>query len=132
LIPAPPAGSTGPLMRVPPALPAPRTEETLEVVVPSFQLFARQVCDDHLREAARTLAILLDISEGRGMQCVRMFHRRWQDDEAFIVKPMQLRNEVMSSSYNNALMLLAECFGLVGIEAIGVLQSLRARYLESA
>ena len=125
-----PAAITGPLIIVPPALPAPRTEEADEIVAPSFAAFAAQVRGDELRDAARTLSSLMDISEARGMQCVRIFHRRWEDDESFLLKAMQLRGEVISSSYNSALMLLAECFGLVGIEAIGVLQTLRARFVD--
>ena len=126
-----PAAITGPLIIAPPALPAPRIEEQ-EITAPSFAVFAAQIRDEELRDAARTLSILMDISEARGMQCVRIFHRRWEDDESFILKAMQLRGEVISSSYNSALMLLAECFGLVGIEAIGVLQTLRARFVDRA
>ena len=125
-----PAAITGPLIIEPPALPAPRTEEEHEIRTPSFAVFAAQIRDDELRNAARTLSILMDISEARGMQCVRIFHGRWEDDESFILKAMQLRGEVISSSYNAALMLLAECFGLVGIEAIGVLQTLRSRFVD--
>jgi hypothetical protein len=125
-----PAAITGPLIIAPPALPAPRTEDVYEITTPSFAVFAAQVRDDELRDAARTLSILMDISEARGMQCVRIFHRRWEDDESFLLKAMQLRGEVISSSYNSALMLLAECFGLVGIEAIGVLQTLRSRFVD--
>lgn len=129
MITSPPTAITGPLIIAPPALPAPRTAEDLEIAVPSFAVFAAQIRGDELRDAARTLSILMDISEARGMQCVRIFHRRWEDDESFILKAMQLRGEVISSSYNSALMLLAECFGLVGIEAIGVLQTLRGRFV---
>lgn len=125
-----PAAITGPLIIAPPALPAPRTADEPEIAAPTFAFFAAQVRGGELRDAARTLSILLDISEARGMQCVRIFHRRWEEEEAFILKPMQLRGEVISSSYNSALMLLAECFGLVGIEAIGVLQTLRARFVD--
>lgn len=125
-----PAAITGPLIIAPPALPAPRTEEELEITTPSFAVFVAQIRGDDLRDAARTLSILMDISEARGMQCVRIFHRRWEEDESFILKAMQLRGEVISSSYNSALMLLAECFGLVGIEAIGVLQTLRSRFVD--
>lgn len=124
-----PAAITGPLMIAPPALPAPRMADELEITSPNFHLFSEQMQDDELLGAARTLSILLDISEARGMQCVRVFHRRWQGDDAFLLKAMQLRNEVLSNSYNGALMLLAECFGLVGIEALGVLQTLRARLM---
>jgi hypothetical protein len=122
-----PAAITGPLIVAPPALPAPRTEGEAEFLFPSFQLFAAQIRSEDLLDAARTLSMLLDISETRGVQCVRVFRRRWESDEALLAKSLQLRGEVLAGSYNNALMLLAECFGLVGIEAIGVLQALRSR-----
>jgi hypothetical protein len=130
VIPSYPGAITGPLIIAPPALPAPRMEEEFEIAAPSFAGFAAQIRGDELRDAARTLSVLMDISEARGMQCVRIFHRRWEDDESFLLKAMQLRGEVISSSYNSALMLLAECFGLVGIEAIGVLQTLRSRFVD--
>jgi hypothetical protein len=126
-----PMAITGPLLIAPPGLPAPRTEEAPQRLAPNFYIFAAQMRSDQLHDAARTLASLLDISEARGMQCVRIFHRRWRDEEEFIFKATQLHDEVMASSYNNALMLLAECFGLVGIEAIGVLQTLRERFIQS-
>ena len=126
-----PSAVTGPLIVSPPALPAPRMEEEIHVELPSFTRFVAQIRADDLREAARTLSALLDISEGRGLQCVRVFHNRWEKDETLLVKALQLRGEVLSSSYNSALMSLAECFGLVGIEAIGVLQALRSRFLEA-
>jgi hypothetical protein len=128
--PSQPAAITGPLIISPPALPAPRREDDGEIVTYSFASFAAQIRADELRHAARTLSVLMDISEARGMQCVRTFHGRWEEDESFLLKAMQLRGEVIASSYNSALMLLAECFGLVGIEAIGVLQTLRARFVE--
>lgn len=128
-----PTAIIGPLMIAPPpALPAPRAANDYELAVPSFAKFVKQIRSDDPRDAARTLSVLMDISEARGMQCVRVFNRRCEDDESFLLKVIQLRGEVISSSYNSALMLLAECFGLVGIEAIGVLQTLRARFVERA
>jgi len=121
-----PPAITGPLIIAPPALPGPMLVEDA-VATPTLPLFAAQIRDDNLRDAARTLSVLLDISEARGMQCVRIFHRRWNEDETFVLKALQLRGEVIAGSYNAALMILAECFGLVGIEAIGVLQALRNR-----
>lgn len=119
---------TGPLIITPPALPAPMMDDQPERLAPSFQVFAAHIRSDRLADAGRTLSILFELSESRGMQCVQVFQRRWDEDEAFLLKAMQLRGEVLSSRYNSALMLLAECFGLVGIEAIGVLQTLRARF----
>ena len=122
-----PQAITGPLIVSPPALPAPRIMEEVEVIPPSFQLFIAQVHTGDLVSSGRTLAILLDLSEARGVQCSRVFHRHWEEDPAFLKKALSLRSEVSNGSFNSALMLLAECFGLIGIEAIGVLQTLRAR-----
>lgn len=124
------AALIGPLIVSPPALPAPRVDDSIEIEFPTFQRFVSQVSNEEILAAARTLASLLDISEARGVQCSRIFLRRYEENQDFALKVLQLRGEVISSSYNSALMLMAECFGLVGIEAIGVLQTLRARFTE--
>ena len=128
LSPQHPPAMIGPLIVSPPALPAPRTAEA-ELLPPNFHMFAAQMREGDVLAAGKTLGYLLDLSEARGVQCARVFHRRWQEDAAFLPKAMQLRNEVNSGGFNNALVLLAECFGLLGIEAIGALQTLRSRYL---
>jgi hypothetical protein len=127
LLMANPQAITGPLIVAPPALPAPRVMEDVETIPPSFQLFITQIHTGEIVAAGRTLAVLLDLSEARGVQCSRVFHRHWEHDSEFFKKAMTLRSEITNGSFNSALMLLAECFGLIGIEAIGVLQTLRAR-----
>lgn len=122
-----PQAITGPLIVAPPALPAPRVMEEVEVVPPTFHMYITQIHTGDVVAAGRTLAVLLDLSEARGVQCSRVFHRHWERDSEFLKKVMTLRSEVTNGSFNTALMLLAECFGLIGIEAIGVLQTLRAR-----
>jgi hypothetical protein len=131
IVPAPTMIS-GPLIVSPPALPAPRVIEEAEILVPSFQLFIAQVHQGSLNSAGHTLGVLLDLTEARGVQCAQVFHTRWAEDSDFLHKAMSLRTEIQSESYNNALVLLAECFGLVGIEALGVLQTLRNRLLENS
>jgi hypothetical protein len=126
IVPTPPMIS-GPLIVAPPALPAPRVMDEEQVLVPSFQLFIAQVHQGSLHAAGHTLGVLLDVSEARGVQCAHVFHTRWAEDGDFLHKAMSLRAEIEAESYNNALMLLADCFGLVGIEALGVLQTLRNR-----
>lgn len=125
-----PQAITGPLIVAPPALPAPKLVEA-EAIPPSFQLYMAHIHSGDLVAAGRTLAVLLDLSEGRAVQCSRVFYRHWEQDAEFVNKALTLRSEVVNGSFNAALLLLAECFGLIGIEAMTVLKTLRTR-LENA
>ena len=44
-----------------------------------------------------------------------------------MTKAMSLRKEVATANFNSSLVLLYECFGLQGLEAISVLQTLMGR-----
>lgn len=116
-----------------PGLPAPeatRTEtSTLAVEVPpaSFQDFASRIRTGDLAAAGGILAELFGVDSPRGQQCAIRFAEQLTADKDFWESAMQLRGELSSSSHNGALLLLQKCFGLSGVEAIGVLQNLRAR-----
>lgn len=120
-----------------PALPAPRggttseTMETLSVVEPpaeiTFQTFATKIQAGDVEGAGHALAYLFDINVERAMQCAQHFNQHMQADPEFLLKAMQLRRELAGGGYNGALMLLYQCFGLSGIESIGVFQVLKAR-----
>lgn len=119
-----------------PALPAPRggtASETLEVIAEeppaeiSFQTFATRIQAGDVEGAGHALAFLFDIPTERAMQCAQHFNQQMQTDPEFLLKAMQLRRELASGAYNGALMLLYQCFGLSGIESIGVFQVLKTR-----
>ena len=96
--------------------------------VVSFQTFLAEIQAGSLEAAGQSLAELLDVDEERGQACARVFSERLTSDPEFPFKAMQLRKELQARSYNGALMLLYECFGLQGIESIGVVQTLLARF----
>ncbi|WP_425615177.1 hypothetical protein NA78x_005077 [Anatilimnocola sp. NA78] len=121
----------GPMYVSAPALPAPKVDSAYPEEEASFQRFVLQVQSSDVRAAGRTLASLFAISESRALLCAATFAERWRRDPEFITRAMQLRTEVTSGSYNGALVLLFECFGLTGIESIGVLQALQNRVDES-
>lgn len=119
-----------------PALPAPRgatAVETLESITEeppteiSFQTFAVRIQAGDVEGAGHALAYLFDIAPERAMQCAQHFFQQMQSDPEFLLRAMQLRRELASGGYNGALMLLYQCFGLSGIESIGVFQVLKAR-----
>jgi hypothetical protein len=118
---------SGPLIVAPPALPAPRVVEELEPVVPSLPLFIAQVHQGTIPAAGRTLAQLFNLNESRGIACAATFAHNWTHDSEFLPKLLTLRTELQQENYNNALVVLAECFGLLGLEALGVLHTLRNR-----
>ena len=114
-----------------PALPAPRGSATSEAATDepaiSFQTFAAQMQVDDLAGAGESLAFLFDLPPERAQRCADHFYRQMHEDAEFLRKAMQLRRELASGGYNGALMLLFQCFGLSGIESIGVYQVLKAR-----
>ncbi len=119
-----------------PALPAPRgatAVESLDTVAEepateiSFQTFAVRMQSGDVEGAGHALAYLFDINTDRAMQCAQHFYQQMQADPEFLVRAMQLRRELASGGYNGALMLLYQCFGLSGIESIGVFQVLKTR-----
>ncbi len=116
-----------------PGLPAPeaaRAEamtQAIETPPASFQDFASRVRTGDLGSAGTILAELFGVEGSRGQQCAIRFAEQLSADQGFWESAMQLRGELTSSSHNGALLLLQKCFGLSGVEAIGVLQNLRAR-----
>lgn len=116
-----------------PALPAPRTSAVSEaiaeeVVAPiSFQTFAAQIQAHDVTGAGESLAYLFDLPTPRALRCAEYFFQQLRDDAEFLVKAMQLRREIASGSHNGAILLLYQCFGLSGVESIGVYQVLKTR-----
>lgn len=121
----------GPMYVSAPALPAPKHEPAaFPGDEPSLQQFVLQVQASDVRAAGKTLAVLFALPDSRALLCAATFAERWRRNPDFIARAMQLRTEVASGTYNGALVLLFECFGLTGIESIGVLQTLQNRLAE--
>lgn len=116
-----------------PALPAPRSSAVAEAIGEelmspiSFQTFAAQIQAEDLVGAGESLAFLFDLSPQRAMRCAEHFLQQMREDPDFFVKAMQLRRELASGSHNGAIMLLFQCFGLSGVESVGVYQVLKTR-----
>jgi hypothetical protein len=116
-----------------PGLPAPEATRveapvhSFETAPASFQDFASRVRTGDLSAAGSILAELFGVDAPRGQQCAIRFADQLSADQGFWETAMQLRVELSSTGHNGALMLLQKCFGLSAVEAIGVLQNLRAR-----
>ncbi|MBI3466860.1 MAG: hypothetical protein HY000_27925 [Planctomycetes bacterium] len=95
----------------------------------SLQLFTRQVQAGDVAAAGRSLAELFDLDETRALACAATFRDELNKSPDVLLKAFQLRHEIQSGSANSALVLLWECFGLQGMESVGVLQSLKCRLL---
>lgn len=117
----------GPVGLKPPALPGPATSEfAAPARSASFQTFAVEIQSGDIESAGQTLATLFGVETPRGIQCAAVFAERLENEPGFLTKAMQLRKELEKDGINAAIMLLYECFGLTGLECIGVLQTLRA------
>jgi hypothetical protein len=111
------------------ALPAPG--ELLQLAGPtpsvSFQKFATRIFMGDVNGAGAILAELFELEDARAVRCARVFYDGVRHNPEVIAKAAQLRRELQSGSYNTALVLLHDCFGLAGVESISVMQTLRAR-----
>lgn len=93
----------------------------------SFQSFVQQIVAGEVDQAGATLAGLMDLEQSRARLCAARFHERLTQEPDFLTKAMQLRHALRSGSVNDVLMMLWECFGLQGIEAVSVYQTLHSR-----
>jgi hypothetical protein len=120
----------GPVFVATPALPAPRTEAWPETSPQTFQQFAERIQAGDLTGAGAVLGSLLGLSKTRAVACAKTFARRLRSDPDFLRKVAQLRRELAAGSAQGAMALLVDCFGLTGVEALGVMNGLRRRLEE--
>jgi hypothetical protein len=110
------------------ALPAPE-QRTITLAAPAtFQGFALQVHAGDVEGAGRSLAELFAVDASRGRRCAEVFHAQLSVNPDLFGKAMKLRSDLEGGNVNGALMLLWECFGLQGLESLGVLQTLKMRF----
>ena len=111
-----------------PALPSPAEPAADSPRTLTFQPFAAQIHAGDLTDAGRSLAELFALPESRSVECARFFAEHLRSEPGFLMKAVQLRGELESGGWQNALGLLGECFGLAAFESLGVLHALRARF----
>ena len=97
----------------------------------NFAGFLEQVRSGDLDAAGQILAELLDVDPQRGLRCATRFQEQLADSPDFLKKAMSLSHKLIVGSFNEALMLIWECFGLQGPESIGAMQSLKARFVNA-
>jgi hypothetical protein len=87
-------------------------------------MFGKQIASNQIEAAAQTLSELLAISPTLALHSANCFSQKFRSDPHTIQKTMQLRAELFAANTNNCLVILDECFGLQGIEAVQVVQHL--------
>ena len=98
----------------------------------SFRTFAYQVNSGDVKGAGTSLSILFGLEPQRGQRCAETFFQKLKKDPNVMLKAQQLRQELTNGNFNASLVLLWECFGLQGVESIGVIQALRLHLEASA
>jgi hypothetical protein len=101
-------------------------EEASPPVPVNFALFGQQIAANDIDGAGRTLSELLDVDQTLARRCATAFRDRLNEDPTTIQKTMRLRSKLMAGEHNDSLMILWDCFGLQGLQAVTVLQTLRA------
>lgn len=92
---------------------------------PAFGRFVTLIEQGNIEEAGDLIAQILGVSPYSGLKCAQTFSSHYQNDTAVVVKAMRIRHELMRHRFNDALILMHECFGLQGIEAMVALQKMR-------
>jgi hypothetical protein len=110
------------------ALPAPELRLPALPPMASFQTFGEQIEDGDLEAASRSIAELFAVDAARGRRCADAFAAHVALHPEHVTKAARLRGDLERGDMNSALMLLHECFGLQGLESLGVLQTLRTRF----
>ncbi|QDU77314.1 hypothetical protein Pan97_43810 [Bremerella volcania] len=92
---------------------------------PAFARFVAHIEQGETDQAGDVIAQIFGLSPFSGMKCAETFAARYETDTAVVVKAMRIRQELTQKRFNDALMLMHECFGLQGIEAMIALQKMR-------
>ncbi|RCS50550.1 hypothetical protein DTL42_10590 [Bremerella cremea] len=92
---------------------------------PAFGRFVTLIEQGNVEEAGDLIAQILGISPYSGLKCAQAFSANYQRDTTVVVKAMRIRHELVRHRFNDALILMHECFGLQGIEAMVALQKMR-------
>lgn len=92
---------------------------------PAFARFVSHVEKGEIDQAGDVIGQILGLSPFGGLKCAETFAARYDNDTAVVVKAMRIRQELTQNRFNDALMLMYECFGLQGIEAMVALQKMR-------
>jgi hypothetical protein len=103
------------------------SDDTVTEKPKDFALFGQQIGANDIDGAGQTLAKLLDVDHTVAYHCATAFRDRLNEDPTTIQKAMQLRTKLVSGKHNDSLMILWDCFGLQGPQAIEVMATLKAR-----
>ena len=92
---------------------------------PAFARFVSHIEQGETDQAGDVIAQIFGLSPFSGMKCAETFAARYEKDTGVVVRAMRIRQELTQNRFNDALMLMHECFGLQGIEAMIALQKMR-------
>ncbi len=104
------------------SLPAPGTTSGPPSPLGRFVSLIEQGDVDH---AGDLIGQLLGLSPFTGRQCAQVFSARYEQDTAVVFKAMRIRQALADDQLRDALVLMHECFGLQGLDAMVALQRLR-------
>jgi hypothetical protein len=93
----------------------------------NFALFGRQIADNDMDGAGRTMATLLDVDQKLGLHCATSFRDRLQEDSTTLQKAISLRAKLLAGEHVESLTILWDCFRLQGAPAVLALETLRTR-----
>ncbi len=97
----------------------------------NFATFGRKIAANDIPGASRALAELFNVNTTLAHRCASIFRDSLNRDPNTIQKAMQLRTTIQAGQDNDSLMLLWDCFGLQGLDAVRILETLKARFIST-
>ncbi|MDA1280996.1 MAG: hypothetical protein O3B95_13340, partial [Chloroflexi bacterium] len=98
----------------------------------TFKTFAFHIQQGKLEAAGQALSELFKVDQPRGRDCAEVFYGKFRENPEVVMKAVRLRHELTAGNFNNSLSLLWECFGLQGLESVGVVQTLKTQLPSSS
>lgn len=91
----------------------------------AFGRFVTYIELGQVDNAGDLIGQLLGLSPHVGQTCAQVFAARYETDPGVVIKAMRIRQELSHQRYNDALLLIHECFGLQGIDAMIALHRMK-------
>lgn len=91
----------------------------------TFKEFAVAIQAGDVNLAGQVLSQLLSLSAEVGFSAATFFNQKLVNDPGVFAKVMQIRTEIQEGKKNAAMMLIMECFGIDGLNAVTALKNLQ-------
>lgn len=109
--------------------PGPKKASSAPAEPATFKSFHKAAAGGDIESAGAILAQLLEIPMEAARDAAKFYSKRFAEDNSHVLRTMLLRSEIKSGLVNTILVLLRECFGLEGQNALLAYNCLKSAVL---